>query len=254
MQHTKPLKRLFRNKKGIIIGDLFQSVLDGIRSFFNWFFQTLPKPLLAILFLAFILLMGNFLIPLVLNTTGYHCDANGQVWKVSGLSVFSNLDIMRNKPEINGDLIDIPFLCNRASIALCTDCNASAEDVCQDDGYRLNKYNWGQQFHCNWLGCAPPEGYFYNLTVNKFDCNEDFCINASLEDYNQKLYSIEGAAPVKSSDDTDFSAEGMIYFKCQANDPTNIRLTFFGIDIFDFRIWVALFVLGAFVWFKSKLM
>ena len=244
--------RMFNNKKGQIpTTDIVGSVINGIRSAISWFFTTIPKPLLAIIFLFFILLIGNFLIPAMANTFGYHCDSNGQVWKVSGLAVFDNLDLLRHKPEYSeGDLQAVPFMCfakqTARHLSYCSNCtfNSTAYGSCQTDGYRLDDYSGFKNFYCNTLGCAPPIDYFLDISAEAFRCDASWCINATLDAYNSNIYQTEGASPVYQNIGANRTAEGAIYFKCKEENPLNIRLTLFGIDMFDYRVWVALFMIG----------
>lgn len=242
------IKRLLRSKRGQI--PIVSDIINGIRSFVSWFFQSMPKPLLAVFFLFFILLLGNFLLPMVLNGMGYHCDTNHNVWKVSGLNVLSNFDLIRKKPDYDSpNLENVPFLCSNSQMPICTNCTKNITiglaGVCSTDGYRPDEgYNVFRTLSCVWIGCGPDEGYFYNLSADVFQCYESFCMNKTLDDYNDKLYSIEGATPVYGNESSR-TAESMIFFKCQERNPTNIRLTIFGIDVFDYRVWIALFVLGA---------
>jgi hypothetical protein len=239
------------------IGDIFQSIIDGIRSFISWFFSVAPKPLLYFFFLMFLILMGNFLIPLISNAFGYHCDGSGTVWKTETFDFISNLDLLRHKPDLENEIYrDLPFMCDIRPqfMVKCTNCSYNGTGLfesqyCVTTGYPLAEYtSFTKKLICNTYGCKPPKGYVYNYTIDKFQCVEDFCVNETLNDYNQKIYKIEGAVPVYYDSYGNFSAQNVIYFKCKANNPTNIRLTFFGLDIFDYRIWLMFILIGMVFW------
>lgn len=251
------MRKLIKSKKGQIpTTDIIGSIVNGIRSFISWFLQVTPKPLLFLFFLVFILLLGNFLMPLIVNGMGYHCDTNYNVWKVTGLEIFTNFDLLRNKPNYDEpDIVEVPFICfsstGARTISYCTNCtyDPDSNGGCLTDGYRLEEYSGiGKTFYCEWLGCSPEQGYFFDTSANVFICYEDYCINKTLEDYNNRLYSIEGAIPVYQDQLNNNSVYNMIQFKCQENNPLNIRLTFFGIDVFDYRVWVALALIFALIW------
>ncbi len=260
------MRKLLRTKKGLIpTTDIISTIVNGIRSLISWFLQVTPKPLLFLLFLMFILLLGSFIVPLMINGMGYHCDTSSVVWKISGLQLFTNFDIMRHKPELDANYMGIPFICDGGSgkdgkvMGLCTNCSRETNATlntyafCLGDGYRLPEYPyWSQKLECEWLRCAPPEDYFYNYTEDKFQCAEAWCINATMDDYNQRIYSVDGATPVYRDTSGNYSSLNLIYFKCKENDPTNIRLTFFGLDVFDYKTWIALATIGILLTFYSK--
>lgn len=258
------MRKLLKNKKGQLpVTDVLGNILNAIRSFISWFLNIAPKPLLILFFLAFILLIGNFLMPLIVNGLGFHCDTSGTVWKISGTALFTNFGLIMNKPDLEeADLQNIPVICGSTGkmreMVICTNCTINtSQDVilagCAGDGYRLDDYKFFRAFLCEWLGCAPPVGYFYNYTEDKYQCYESHCINKTLDDYNNRLYSVESATPVYGeSIEGNYSVFRMIYFKCQQRNPINIRLTFFGIDVFDYKIWVALFVIGGMLIFMSQ--
>lgn len=262
------MKRLLKNKRGQIPAtDVVNAILNGIRSFVSWFLATAPKPLLILLFLVFVLLVGNFIMPLLVNAIGYHCDTNYNVWKVSGTAMLVNFDLIKSKPDIDSvNTINIPLLCGGSGIRegtkliICTNCTSNNETLklvdqyCISDGYVLPSYDTLlERLNCDWFGCKPPDGYFYNITIDKYLCSEEWCINKTLDDYNNKIYSVEGATPVFRGENSSlFTPEDIIFFKCKENNPTNIRITFFGIDILDYRIWVTLLVVGLLLIFYSQ--
>lgn len=262
----KALKRLLNNKRGQVpTTDIVGTIVNGIRSFISWFLSTAPKPLLFALFLVFILLLGNLLVPLLLNGFGYHCDTHGTVWKVSGLNIFANFDILRHKPDIEeANTQNIPLLCGGSGqvegtkVIYCTDCPVNNEtfklvdQFCVGDGYKPVAYSsFLQKLNCNWFGCAPPDGYFYNFSLDKFQCYEEFCQNKTLEDYNAKIYEIEGATPAYAYINGSYDYRNLLYMKCSVANPVNIRLTLYGIDIFAYQLWVTLAVLGVLMYFYN---
>ncbi len=266
MKQSKPLNRLLTNKRGQIpTTDIVGTVVDGIRSFITWFLNTAPKPLLFLLFLVFLLFLGNLLIPLLLNSMGYHCDTQGTVWKVGGLQLFTNFDLVRHKPEyVISDGVqyqELPWLCGSGRedqhIALCTNCTHNetflgVSTTCASDGYRLDHYPLLTRLTCNWIGCAPPEYYFYNYTVDKFECMDSSCINATLDDYNRRIYEIEGATPAYPFVNGSYDYMNLMYVACAEDNPVNVRLTLYGIDIFSYKLWVALTILGILIYFYSQ--
>jgi len=256
------MRKLLASKKGQIpTTDILTNIINGIRSFISWFIAVIPKPLLAVIFLFFILFLANFTIPLFSNALGYHCDTNGQVWKVSEAQILTNFDLYRHKPDLEApNYVDIPLLCGGSGrtatpVATCSNCSLNNTEfgrpTCAGDGYRLDNYGFFLNLECNWIGCAPEVDYFYNYSEDRFQCFADWCINRTLNDYNNALYESEGATPIYMDEGDNRSVTQMIYFKCQNENPTNIRLTLFGIDIFNYKIWVALLVIGALLYVIS---
>ncbi len=155
------MKKLLKSKKGQLpVTDVFSNIVNGIRSLITWLIAVMQKPLLAIIFLMFIVLLGGFLIPLFLNGVGYHCDTNGQVWKVSTLSIFYNFDLLREKPSFTETGVTIPLACGGSGItnnlvALCTNCTRNdtvgGSYGCVTDGHRLANYTFLERFTCEGL-------------------------------------------------------------------------------------------------------
>jgi len=262
----KPFSKMLNSKKAFIGGDFLKAGLDAFRSLLSWFFQTMPKPLLFIVFLMFVVLLSNFIVPIMANSFGYHCDGSGTVWKVNGLDFLVNFDLMRSKPEISGVYVTIPFICDGGSgkrgkvMGLCTDCPREENETlntysnCIGDGNRLDDYPyWTQKLECEMMKCAPPIGHIYNYTADKFQCVETHCINQTLLEYNNKIYSTRMSMPAYGGDFDNYTADNVVYFKCQEENPTNIRLTFFGLDIFDYRIWLIGMLLGLIIFAYTRL-
>jgi hypothetical protein len=256
---------MFNSKKGLIVGDIFTSIVNGIRSLISWFFQTAPKPLLFLFFLMFLIFVSNLVIPLISNSIGFHCDTNKVVWKVDGLNLFSNFDILRHKPNTEGvDYLEIPTLCGGSGlvggnrITYCTNCTVNninlppTEQYCTSDGYREEYFNILKKMNCNFFKCGPPVNYFYNFTEDKFQCLDFGCNNRSIEEYNHLIYATEGATPAYDSPIGNYSGSKIVYFKCPENNPTSIRLTFFGLDVFDYKIWLLMIFVIMIVWFYGK--
>ncbi len=263
--------KILKNKKGqgVPTMDPLQTLIDAIRSIISWFLAVTPKPMLMLIFLFMLVGLGSFFIPLFLNGLGYHCDTNGVVWKIGGTQFLVTFDLLRNKPEFDqGIYMKIPtMVCGGSGkypnpiMAICTDCPKSningTFEYCSGDGQRLNNTWWQfyNQLACEWQQCGPPENYFYNFTEDKYQCDDTSCINESLAAYNQKLYSTIGAFPVYTFEDEDkYNYLKLVYLKCQTNNPTNIRLTFFGIDVFDYKLWLLLLLVGTLLtlYFKLK--
>jgi hypothetical protein len=219
-----------------------------------------------ILFLVFILFLGNFIVPLMLNNLGYHCDTEGVVWRVEGLHLVTNLDLFRTKPDLSEDFTkNIPLICGGSGkregskVVICTNCPVNNETLrvsdqfCIGDGYRLTTYEtFFEKLNCNWYGCKPPEGYYYNYTVDKYVCDSTFCINQTLTEYNNKIYEIESATPYFNVVNDTYDYRGLIYPKCAEDNPVNIRMTLWGIDILDYKLWVALMILGILIYFYTQ--
>jgi len=118
---------------------------------------------------------------------------------------------------------------------------------CIGDAYTLNKTSCTDT-------CDIPIGYMFDGTTGTFKCIETsicggnnatvtYSVDALLEQANAKrLYS-------SVANDKDYKSA--IKIKCDGN--LTPQLTVFGIPIFDYKLWLALIVLGALFFFLNKI-
>lgn len=106
--------------------------------------------------------------------------------------------------------------------------------------------------------CAIPEGYYYDAENDIFVCDSDLCrsedgeTNTVGELWNLKLKE-KGATMKTPSVYGDRDYRNAVRIECEEGDLTP-KLRFFGINIFDYKLWLLLMVLSALAWavFKIK--
>lgn len=103
--------------------------------------------------------------------------------------------------------------------------------------------------------CRPPDHYLWNYTSGQYECNEpDYCglnpTKSSRSSIDQKL--IRAGATLLYPDRMSNNIDRAIIIKC--NKDYNPTLTFFGVPVLDYRIWMILIVISilATVLFKLK--
>lgn len=128
------------------------------------------------------------------------------------------------------------------------------EDLCLGDVYRNENITgrhflfWSKKNECNKQGnyfCMPPDNYFYNSSVNQYQAVIISESNTLGRRYDQLLYEDYEALPFSFYNET-----RIVDIRCDNN--YNTRLTFFTIDIFNFTLWIFLFIFGALAWFFIK--
>lgn len=99
--------------------------------------------------------------------------------------------------------------------------------------------------------CSIPYGYVWNFTTGAFDCEDtDLCGFNSTEAYAQVDQLLKEAdAKNIYEDEEEYSYTRLISITC--DDDLDPQLAFFGIPLFDYRIWVLLMVLTVMFWFLT---
>lgn len=120
------------------------------------------------------------------------------------------------------------------------------------DAYRKNDdeiYWWQRYATCN-SDCTPPPNYAYNATTNTFNCIDlDVCgtANTTIKYKIDVLLEKHDAERFYSQSGSDKDYKNAVKFACDSS--FNPQITIFGLPIFDYKIWIALIVLGAmFFW------
>jgi len=211
-------------------------IFAWFREFWNNFVTVTPKYLKVLLFLFFILTFGGFVVGGVLNFV-YLCDSN-QTLRDYKYSVVGG---------VAGSL---------ASIWI---------------GYEEGSYSctgW-RQYGCSSFESELECTYFANIPTNPYICYWDSgtCKNnntinwagkCDFMDLNQTTCNLLGCQYISESVDWDNfvnsrtipateydrdTPEGMFYPECQHTEPV---LTFHGINLFSFRVWILIVFIVAF--------
>jgi len=122
-----------------------------------------------------------------------------------------------------------------------------------DDLTLLGKWTCGKTLGA----CSIPEGYYWRQTDNQLVCDSPLCKNEVGEDntvgqlWNLKLKQ-SGAKIVEEEDANRQDYKNMITLDCEAGD-INPKFKFFGIEVFNYKLWVMLILFSALIWAVYKI-
>lgn len=127
--------------------------------------------------------------------------------------------------------------------------------VCVDNAYPSDYSTAYDTFMGCGSACFVPEHYIWNFTSGQYECKDlDYCgVGATKEQtsiIDEKLLRA-GAELIYPSGEAGRDYKGVVYLKCNAD--FNPRLTFFGIDLFDYKIWLFLVIIYILVILLFKL-
>jgi len=126
--------------------------------------------------------------------------------------------------------------------------------VCIDNAFSTGRESTDKFFGCS-SACFVPENYVWNTTTGLYHCaDQNRCgVNATIEAdpiIDEKLLKA-GAELIYPETQSKYDYRNLVKIKC--NNNFNPRFTFFGIDIFDYKIWLLLIVIWVMVMFLFKL-
>lgn len=165
--------------------------------------------------------------------------------------------------ECDNETLIYPYKVSGAEFFRCSDCSGTVDDprisgglisddqgyLCFGDSYRYNTSGLSTlkllyfSFSCgdNSKRCIPPLNYYYNYSDGKYSCSNDaVCginITANTTTYmiDEELKNVKAELmypPTLNNKDI----RGAVRFKCSGDMKPD--LTFFGIPVFDYRIWL----------------
>jgi len=263
------------NKKAQLSGGI-QSILHMLSSFIS----TLP-PLGKIAMFLLFLSIFSFVFSLLFGLLGYHCDAQNNLYKTGFTSIITNLQLIAEKPapeEVSSITFpsrteNNPLVTSRCVIehnntyyfngAYCTDCNYTKKVIdgfemklCVGDVYRIPDRNKSflKKLLCQDDGgfgsCDIPVYYFFNSTIGRYQClNTTYCGNITVGAYwtaklKEKAQLVKQDATIKKSYSKAFTVT------CKDLTPT---FRFYGIPIFDYKLWLFMILLSALIVSLSKI-
>lgn len=153
--------------------------------------------------------------------------------------------------------------CNQIVKAIPQEGRAFGVDICLDRRAYPKSYDelswWGRRTCGKFLGaCDIPEGYYYDGENNRFVCYEELCLNNETGNpstqgqlWNLKLKE-RGATITPPSVHGDRDYRNALRIECDAGD-LDPKLRIFGINPFDYRLWVFIIILSALVWLLFKI-
>jgi hypothetical protein len=122
-----------------------------------------------------------------------------------------------------------------------------------------NAYSTETNFRDTLTGCGSacfvPQHYLWNISTGQYECADtDYCgAGATIEQdpiIDEKLKRAN-AERVYATKDSHKSYTSLVLLKC--NNNFNPRLTFFGVDVFDYRFWLLMAVVWVMAMFLFKL-
>ena len=154
------------------------------------------------------------------------------------------------------------IICNDSVTALSPEGTLFKTNICLDRiiyPKERDDMSFIEKIFCGkFLGrCDIPEGYYYDNSINKFICddplckNEDNTTNSLGEIWNLKLRE-EGATINPPSEYGDRDYRNAINVECDPND-VKPNLRFFGVEVFDYKLWVMLMILSSLIWLVFKI-
>lgn len=130
-------------------------------------------------------------------------------------------------------------------------------NLCSGDVYRLDEQFsiLEELFRCN-LNCRIPLHYKFNGALGQYECiDSNYCgDNATIEpDYQIDEYLFDAGYEnlYQDSRSAEKNYERLITIECDEN--LNPDLTIFGIPIFDYKIWLLIFVIAMLFLFLHKI-
>jgi hypothetical protein len=165
----------------------------------------------------------------------------------------------REEPEGQGIINEGCVRCNVTDIGWVYDPSqpvthkVNVGTICSDDAYLPTNSPsiFTNIFTCN-HDCKIPTHYKWSFMNGQYECIDlDYCgANATKEvsyEFNNRLKDAGATLIYKDSDTKSF--DKAVYLKC--NKDFNPRLTFFGIDVFDYKIWLLLLIIAVMVRFLT---
>jgi hypothetical protein len=169
---------------------------------------------------------------------------------------------------------------------LCVECNewVKVRPILEDQGFFytityaplwkekicLDRYVYPKEYsELTWLGkqkctkteslttCSIPQGYYYDGNNNVFVCNDELCTNTNEttstvgKAWNLKLKE-QGATIRPPSPHGDRDYRNALRVECDEGD-LDPKLRVFGVNPFDYRLWLFIILLSALVWLVFKI-
>jgi hypothetical protein len=131
--------------------------------------------------------------------------------------------------------------------------------VCIGNAYAKNSsdLNWIEKIQCSKTAaeiCKPPTHRYYNFNYNYYTCleNEPNCDESLLKEWDSLLYDNNAESLYSPSNQTENvrDYEHAVGISCQKYKPT---ISVFGFPIFDYKIWLLLFIIIIIYWMLKNI-
>lgn len=251
---------------------IIDEAVTVITKVFDWFITSAPKPVQILIFILFITGL-TFIVPSLLTTVGNQCTTDGDLFVHPVGDLLGNIRTSitaATLDEENGTqtpsnicrtgfitpILALNQLETDAPIARCTNCTfnnlTNVSKKCLNNGYRLDEdnsfdtnYNFFTRFTClTFPGCAPPQGFFYDNTTQRYVCYKPFCQNITSEAeerYNRNVRDGGDFRPKLEGSDK-FKILNIIKVRCDEETPG--LYLFSSLNIFDPQTIILLILAG----------
>lgn len=165
-------------------------------------------------------------------------------------------------PTGSGDYYDGSFCTECESETIYSNITFDSGNYCLGDVFRVPREDLSllKKTFCGGVwqtGCEPPEGFFYDQSINSYTCIDDLCLETENETSTigkrWNLLLKENGAKIKpESPYGEKDYRNAVGLTCDVND-VQPKIKFYGINIFDYRMWVFLFILATLVWLVFKI-
>lgn len=117
---------------------------------------------------------------------------------------------------------------------------------CYGDVTRDEEKNLVQRALCGGTACEPPQHYYYDQSQNLYQCADLTCMGITQGQKWDELLKSKGATLMYNTiDETNPSSERFVGITCNELSP---RLAVYGIDIFNFSMWMMIMVIILLLW------
>lgn len=154
------------------------------------------------------------------------------------------------------------YSCNSTNIKLCEDAGrffgsellgiGTGVPFCSGNATSIDWSFFQKYFRCN-RRCEIPDGYTWSNEDGVYLCiDDDICgVNATSRPINRLDDALQkaGAVTLYTSDRKTY--RNLITFRC--NNNLDVDMTFFGIPIFDYKLWLIIIVIAVMFIFLSKI-
>lgn len=119
---------------------------------------------------------------------------------------------------------------------------------CKGNVFRIDdskKSAW-KRMVCGAVSCEPPEHYYYAPQRNLYVCDDTLCEGRTLGQSWDELLIKNNAKPMYPEGDiAGINIDKFVGIKCESMRP---KIAIYGIQIFDYRIWVVIMIISIMLW------
>ena len=150
-----------------------------------------------------------------------------------------------------------PSPCVKCDVTFIRLNGGDVEEVCEGDAYPIINKSFFQKVQCDLTAadiCELPDNYFYSYLSNTYVCSISDCDIAAKDQWDKILrdsgaeYMYAGGVDGSIAAFNDYTRA--VGVKCEELKP---KIAFFGIVIFDYKIWMLIGILGVLFWVYWKI-